>query len=407
MSLPSSERSERSEPLPNDINELPPARQRHIRRQPRLASLAERQILLDSLLQLTAPTLSFFVLSLLGALSTGVALYFDEPVLLILAVVLFPFLKPLFAISLLPTVQKFQHTLKSMISLLIPILLALAVGMLAGYLQKSVHFSRLDVYHFTAPYWLDMTVVAVSVFFGALVLVRQGRLPRLIGVLLSYEVLVPIALGGFGFILGDIQFWPNTIIISLLHMGIGTIMASLSFLILGFAPKRARGWLMVIIALTLTLLLMAAAMNIPNQSTPDAVSSPPKRTVTSVPSQNISPAPTSSETPIQPTATATPTPTPSQTPTLTPTTTLTPTLEPTTYSALVDTITGAVLRATPNFEALVVGYANNGETIEILEEGPQQGSSMWYQVRTSGGETGWLLGSLIITQTPTPTPTIE
>jgi hypothetical protein len=52
MSLPS------SEPLPEDINDLPPARQRHIRRLPRSATPAERQILLDSLVELSAPSLN-------------------------------------------------------------------------------------------------------------------------------------------------------------------------------------------------------------------------------------------------------------------------------------------------------------------------------------------------------------
>lgn len=406
MSLPS---SERSEPLPNDINELPPARQRHIRRQPRSASLAERQILLDSLLQLTAPKLNFFVFALLGAFSIAGAFYFDEPVMMILAVVLFPFLTPLFALSLLPTAQKYQHTLKSMVSLLIPFLLTITVGVLVGWLQKSTHFSRLDIYHFSAPYWLDMTLVGVSVFFGALVLIRQGRLPRLIGVLLAYEILVPLALAGFGFVIGDTRFWPNALLISLLHFGIGVVLAIFSFLILGFAPKRARGWLMVLIALALTLTLLAAVMHFPTLRNPLALSNPPTSTSTSMPSQTPSPEPNPSATPVQPSATETSvvTHTPSQTATITPTSTLTGTPQPTTYPAVIDTITGAVLREIPDFEAPVVGYANDGESVEILEERSIDGGSRWFHVRTSRGEMGWVLGSLVITQTPTPSPTVE
>ena len=107
MNLPS------SEPLPNDINELPPARQRHIRRQPRSASLAERQLLLESLLDLTAPTLTFILLSIIGAAALGAALYFDDPAILVLACVLFPFLTPILSFSLLPITQKFSHATKS------------------------------------------------------------------------------------------------------------------------------------------------------------------------------------------------------------------------------------------------------------------------------------------------------
>ena len=53
MSLPS------SQPLPDDINELTPARQRHLRRMPRSASPAERDILMESLLSLTATAIGF------------------------------------------------------------------------------------------------------------------------------------------------------------------------------------------------------------------------------------------------------------------------------------------------------------------------------------------------------------
>ena len=110
MSLPS------SEPLPDDIHELPPARQRHLRRMPRAASPAEWEILLESLLNLTRPTLEFFLLSLLGAAASGAALYFNEPLLLIVALVLLPFINPIFNLALYPASRKLGYALKSLIS---------------------------------------------------------------------------------------------------------------------------------------------------------------------------------------------------------------------------------------------------------------------------------------------------
>ena len=131
MSLPS------SEPLPDDIHELPPARQRHLRRQPRAASLAEWEILLESLVKLTGPTLEFFLLTVLGALAAGAAIYFNEPVLLILAVVLFPFTSPIFNLALLPASQKIGPALKSLFSLATTLVLAFAAGALTGWLAPN------------------------------------------------------------------------------------------------------------------------------------------------------------------------------------------------------------------------------------------------------------------------------
>ena len=96
MSLPTNER------IPNDINELSPTRQRHIRRQPRSGSEAERQILLESIAKLTEPTPAFFFRAFLGALAVGSALYFKSPALLIVAIVTLPFNNPLFGLAFFP-----------------------------------------------------------------------------------------------------------------------------------------------------------------------------------------------------------------------------------------------------------------------------------------------------------------
>ena len=129
MSLPS------SESLPNDINDLPPARQRHIRRQPRSVSLAEQQILLDSLIKLTTPTPAFFIRALLGAVTLGCAFYLQNLALLVVAIVVFPFQTPLFGLALYPLTLNAKHAVKALVSTLLLILLSFAAGILAGLFQ--------------------------------------------------------------------------------------------------------------------------------------------------------------------------------------------------------------------------------------------------------------------------------
>lgn len=396
MSLPS------SEPLPNDINDLPPARQRHIRRQPRSASLAERQILLDSLVQLTAPTLNFFLFSFLGALTVGLSLFFDDLSILMVGVVLCPFLRSIFSLALLPTTLKLGHGLKSLVSLLIPMILTMIAGTLAGWLQKSGNISQVGIHRFVALYWLDLALLGTSIFLGALVLLRQGQLPRLIGVILSYEILVPLAAAGFGFILGDAQLWPGALYVGLVHLGIGIVLASFTFLMFGFVPKKALGWLLALIPLTLTLALLMVTLYSPGRQAPNVINPTPTITLIKLSSQTPSPKAISSPTHTEATATVTFTRTPSLFPTTTHTPTATPTAEPTSYLAVIDSLMGAVIRESPAFDAPVIDYVNNGDLIEIFGEISPQGSSRWYQVHTKTGETGWLLGSLVNTQTPAP-----
>ena len=404
MSLPS------SESLPNDINDLPPARQRHIRRLPHSATPAERQILLDSLIQLSSPNLTFFLFVLFGALLVGSALYFNSLALLITAIVALPFPQPVFGLGLVPTRLKFGHGLKSLICLLLPLMLVIASGALAGWLQKTNAIDQLGVYRFSSPHWLDLTIVAICAFLGTLILLRQGRLPRLIGVLLSYEIFLPMGAAGYGFILGNSQLWPGSLLVGLLHLTISIFLASFSFLLLGFPPKRASGWLLSLLPLILIAVLLFGCWNLNLQDMFGAQEPTPTSLSTTLPSQTPSPKADATETLKTPSESFTPTqsPSPTHTQTLTPTQTATftqtPTLEPTTYWGIVDALTGAVVRETPDFEAAVVTYANDGDQIEILREVEGEDGTRWYEVQMPTGETGWLLGSLIDIPTPTSTP---
>lgn len=398
MSLPSSER------LPDDINDLPPARQRHIRRQPRAASTAERQILLDSLIKLTAPTPSFFLRALFGALAIAGAFYLNDPVILIIAIVVLPFNGPIFSLALFPITLNGKQALKSLVSLLILLMLTIGAGALSGSLQVLPAPNRLTIYRFSALYWLDLAILGVSVLLSVLVLLRQGQLPGGLGVLLSFTLLIPLAVLGFGLATGQTQLWHGAFFVSFAHLGLAYILSVLAFLILGFPPKKTIGWLLTIVALMVTFALMSISLNLSLQQVPiSQLTSPtPTRLTISSPTPSaeaLSTAPpTSTSTRMEITATWTLSPSPQNTPTST------PTFEPTAYWGLVDSALGAVIRESPSFDAPVVGYTNDGDRIEILGEINPTGNSRWFNVRTESGNTGWMLGSLVKTQTTTPAP---
>jgi hypothetical protein len=398
MSLPSSER------LPNEINELPPARQRHIRRQPRSASFAERQLLLDSLIKLTAPTPSFFLRTLLGAFATGAALYMNNPAILIIAIVALPFNSPLFGLALYPITLKGKHAVNSVISLLILLIFTFGSGALAGWLQSPPFVDRLSLYHFSALYWLYLVILAASSLLSVLVLLRQGHLPGGIGVLLAYTQLLPFAVVGFGLTNGQFQLWTGALFVSLTHLGMGLSIAMIGFLILGFPPRKIWGWLLVILTLMATLALIAISLIFFLDNTPQVEVTSPSPTYISIAAHTPSRTAGSVNSPTSMPTSATPieTWTTSPTPTDLPTATVTPTPEPTSYWGVVDTAMGAIIREDPSTDAPIVTYANNAALIEILGEETAPNGSRWFNVRTTTGDIGWLLGSLVATQTPTP-----
>lgn len=395
MSLPS------SEPLPDDIHELSPARQRHLRRMPRAASPAEHGILLDSLNQQTSPSLDFFLFVLLGSLAIGAMLYFREPILLVLAITVFSFPTPIFGLALLPATLRLSSGLKSALSLGVYIGFAFLSGILAGWLAPTALLSNLAIFHFTAPYWLDLTVLVLSTVLSCFILIRQDRLPRLLGVLLTYEIAIPLSLAGFGLFTQHAQLWPGALLTGMLHLGIALVLAIFTFIILSFTPKNMLGWLLALVPLAITLPLLTATIFFLTKQAPQLISTPPVpiQTQISPTSPPIDPTTTPTDVPLTPTAPGTRTPTNQPMKTLTPT--ITPTPEPTTFLGLVAAPEGAIIRVEPSFAAEILTYVNDRDPIEILGE-TMDGNTRWYQVETASGKRGWLLGSLVHTPTPTP-----
>lgn len=404
MSLPS------SEPLPDDINELTPARQRHLRRMPRSASPAEHEILIESLLSLTAPKLDFFLLLVLGCLAIAASLYFNEPLLIILSIILLPFLSSVFNLSLLPATLKPGSAVKSAIVLLAAIILAFSAGALVGWFAPEAEYSSLSILHFSQPYWLDAALAAGSAIFCSVVILRQDRLPRLAGALLSYEILIPLAIAGYGLAAGQPQLWPGALLTAFLYLGLALVVSVFSFIVLGFVPDSLIGWLFALLPLALSLALLTAALFFNTQGLP--IQPVPSVTETQAPGLTLSPRamdsdPTATPYPSTATLAFTPSLTPTQmtmTPaveTATPSATPTPTLEPTRSVGIVFAENGAVVREGPDFSNPVVAYVYNGEQITILGAATS-GYTLWYEIEKSTGETGWLLGSLVRTPTPSP-----
>jgi len=303
----------------------------------------------------------------------------------------------LFGLALYPLTLNIKHAVKALVSTLLLILLSFAAGILAGLFQSFKYPDPIGLFRFTSPYWPDMAVVAISAFFSALTLIRKGKIPEGLGVLLSYMVLVPFAVIGFG-----LTYWSGALFVSLEHLGLAFLFAVFAFIIFGLPPKKTLGWLVVITALAITLAVNSVGLNSsvnPVPAAPTGLPNATHRVIASVsPAAPTRPVPTNTMAPtdIPPTATLAPT--------LAPTSLPTATSEPTTRWGVVKSETGAVIRKEPNFNAEIVTYANNADQIEILGEFTAPNGTLWFEVRTASEQTGWLLGSLLLTQTPVPTP---
>lgn len=387
--------------LPTDINELPPARQRHIRRQPRLASPAERQILLESLVKQTAPDPSFFLRAFFGALATAGALYSGKLALLIIALVALPFNAPLFGLALSAVTNKGKHASQSLVSLLILVGFLFSAGALAGWLQPEPFIDRLSIYHFSSLYWLILLILSTSTLLIVLFLIRQGQPPQGLATLFSFSHVFPFAIAGFGLTSKQFYLWEGAGLVSLTYLFIAFFLVMFAFLIFGFPPKDKFGWLIGFAVLMLALASASFSFHITQrntqkyqilyQPTPNAV-------------KTLSPTLTTDQTILVQTPTTKPTLSPTQTVSITPVHTKTnvPTAQPTPFWGTVKSETGALIRESPSFDGKVLSTVNNNDLVEVLGNITSQEGTLWYNVQTKTGVIGWLLGSLLIHASPTP-----
>ncbi len=394
MNLPTNENPSK------DLNDLPLARQRHLRRKPHQASVAERQILIESLVKLTSPTPSFFMRAFLGALAVGGALYFNNLALLIIAIVGFPFNTPLFGLALFPVTNKERRAGQSLISLLILISLSFIAGILAGWLQKAPFADGLHLYHFSSLYWLHLLMLVASVCLGVLVLIRQGELPIGLGALMSYTQLVPFAIIGFGLTRGQFRLWTGAALISFAHLFLALLVAILIFLILGFSPKTRLGWIVGVVVFMLSFAFISLSVYSTQRTAQGSPTLPPAATQIAISLDSATPI--VDESMLTSNATPKPThePTPTVSPTIAHTKTFTPTVQPTVFWGEINSDIGAFIRQNPSRDAIVVTTVNHGDLVEVFDNTSSSDGTLWYHVRLKTGDEGWLLGSLLITPTP-------
>jgi hypothetical protein len=395
MSLP------KSKPLPDNTEHLPPARWRQIRRHPGSAKPNERQALIEVLRAKTSPDTSFFLFSTLGTLTAAIAIAIDQPALLILALILLPFNAPLFHLALTPAAQSMKTAGKSLLALTLYSVIAFIIGLIVGWLTHTIKFDMVSLLRFTEINWANLLLLIVAGISISLTLLRKNQIPRLLGLLLSYTINLPFSIAG----LTLTQTSPNVslqcLLIGILHTALAIFISITAFIVLGLRPNSIKKWITSLIPLIISAATVLFLIIIPADTITFSKSIP-----TSTPTQKPTPDQTFSPTPIPPSKTpeptATLTPLSSPTPSSTPSITNTP--QPTTAWGLIASEAGVVIRESPNFNAPVITYAYDGDTIQILEsvQGEGNPSQIWHKIRLASGETGWIAGNLVRTATPNP-----
>lgn len=387
----------RTEHIPDDPDQLPPARRRRARRMLAPLDADERAAFVDEIAHRASPTFDFFLFSLLAGIVISAGILLDQPAILLLGSLMAPLMAPVVGLSLATVVGSVRFFLRSLVGLLIGSALVFVCGYFAGYLSGSWSpESLLQAYSHAQLSWANFLVLAIGAVFTSAAMLHDGQRSVVASVALAYTLYIPIAIGGFGLSSATPDLWPDGLVVYTLHLAWAALLGAITLVILGYRPLTLFGYtfggaltllgIILLIGLGGTGAVVGGQMALPTPI--------PSATMT------ITTTPTLTLTPIPPSETPTPTHTPTTTPTLTET--LTPT--PTPVFALVQTAegTGALLRDEPG--GFVVGSYFDGTQMQVLPGEIDLEGVIWVRAIAPDGIDGWIVQSLLVPITPTLSP---
>jgi uncharacterized membrane protein len=404
MSIP------KSDQIPDDPENLTPARRRRAERGLIPEDLVEIADEVEDLANQTNPSFDFFLFSLLSAAIITASILADSPALIVLGVLAAPPLNPFLGIALGSATGSLKFFGQRFAGSLIASGFVFLVGILGGYATFVLKTPGIQFLIYNARFsWTHIVLVISGTILSIIAIKKQGQTPILPSVALAYELYVPLAIAGYGFGSGQPHLWPDGLVVFGIHLAVLVITGTITFILLGIKPLTFIGYTLGSVVTILGIvgfigLTSAGAVVGGNIAMP-----------TLAPSATLSPTPappTSSPTitPIPPTPTLTPT-VPTATVTPLPTATSTETPKPTPFYAEIavsEEYAGAFIRSEPSLESQILTSLVNRTVIEILDPSPsfdEQGRN-WLSIRyvdeDGNKQDGWIIENLLLISTPRP-----
>lgn len=404
MSIP------KTDQIPDDPQELSPARRRRADRGLLPDDLVEIADDIENIAHKTIPSFDFFLYSLLAAAIITASILADSPVLLVLGALTAPVMSPFIGISLGTATGSIKFFSQRLAGSLVASGFVFLVGILGGYASFVLKTPRIQFLIYNARIsWTHLVLLIVGTVLFVISLKKQGRAPILPSVAIAYELFIPLAIAGFGFGSGQPHLWPDGLVVYGIHLAVMAITGTIVFMLLGIKPLTFVGYTLGSLVAILSIIgviglssagaVVSGKIAMPTQvptSTSTATPAPPTGTPTNTPLP-----PTLTLTPTVPTAT--PSPLPTQTSTITPI--------PTKFYAEIAVskeFVGAYIRSGPSLESERITSLLNGYVIEILNPLPsidEQGRN-WLNIRflneDGQEEDGWIIENLILISTPRP-----
>lgn len=193
----------------------------------------------------------YLVFMILSALLAGFGLYADSAPVIIGAMILAPLMGPIISLSMGLTRQDFLLMKSSAFTVLSGVIVALAVSMALSFLLP-LNLETSEISARLRPTLLDLGIAILSGIAGAYAHARVEAAKSLAGVAIAVALVPPLAVSGIGFGWFSAPVALGALLLFVTNLAGILFAASVTFLLLGFAPfSRARKGLLTTAAAVL------------------------------------------------------------------------------------------------------------------------------------------------------------
>jgi len=409
MSLPT------SEPLPDEEAGLSPARRRRLRHLLIPLGADERAAFLDAVALRTVPSFDFFLFSILAGIIFGSGILLNAPALLVLGAVASPFIGPLIGLSLATLVGSARFFWQVLAGAIVGSLLMFGGGVLAGFVFHLLPGGPFSPDAFQLPLtWPALVVLVVGICLVAFSLVHSEQKPVLPSILVTYSLYIPLVAAGVGLSTAQPHLIREGLGLFAIYLACSVLFGTIALALQGFRPMSFFGYTIGTTLLLASIIILVGASGfgtlmmdrllpadgiIPVASEGSQVAgSTSTITATIQPSATgLTPLPSETPTPPQPTRT------PTRTLVLTATSTITLTPIPTPVWAIVTAANGVYVRSKPSSTGAIVTTVEKGGLVKVLPDTVKEGLTTWVHIVTPEGIEGWVIQSVLVTATPSPT----
>jgi uncharacterized membrane protein len=363
----------------------------------------EREAFLETLAHRLSPSVDLFLYTILAAVLIGLGFRFDQRALILAGALVAPRMGPVAGLALAAVSGSVRFFLRLLISLAVSlVLLAAIAGAVGGLGIPQGLGSVLAAGH------AELNLIDFGLLVGGSAILARNlsharaedpdadRTAALPSAAIAYELCLPFGAAGVGLASGNSELFQGALLTGLMHLAWAVVTGVAVLAILGFRPLTGSGHSL---AASITLMAIVALISAAGLGFSVLASVPtPTPTPTATPTATRTPTPS-----VTSTASRTPTPTASATPSPSRTATASPTPPP---AVIFNTGgLGVTLRAEPSLTAPALAFIQDGEVVEVLDGPETVEGGLWWQIRTSAGKEGWILGDYLATATPGPPPT--